>query len=508
MHPGIPLTGFFLLLLGLASARPRANLTRPTSNFRDVNVLKPMHPGSFDAQPISLSAWQSYLPDNATLSSLSIPGTYQSMSYPYKTAWYFKFIPWTLTQSNKLDKQLQKGVRYLHLRLEHKNNDLSVYNSNINLHHHFSNALTIINDFFANHGGAQEAILVRIACNNCLGSRSEGKHSGLAGKNGNTREFWETLRWFLHESPNSTNFFGERVYKPKSKHEHTTLGDARGKIVIIQEFPSPEDQEFGPLWDDRKDIVHQDAWTIHWFWRAEDKVVEIYEHWADTPKDPANSPIRVNHQSASGLLYTPYSWADFAWGWLLMYIKCMWQLVRPGEPLGVVVGDYMTEAVTMSIIEQNFVEGAVGEAVWKLIDWQWQYWGSQWTQEEHDYRVCWYGGQYEGEKRWYHDRQKYLWKKAKQGGVSKHPEDTDLEGVNWDEVDQAEKDAAYLMPESYKDRVVVPVKKSNDTKKGSGNWLMDLFGMEWYGWPYNGTETRKYMNPPQPVKSFCFQHVV
>jgi hypothetical protein len=71
-------------------------------------------------------------------------------------------------------------------------------------------------------------------CNNCYFA---GKGGGDKGENGNTRTFAETMEWYRNENPSTRGFFSNRVYRGKGI---PMLGDSRGKIVVLQDFPSPE----------------------------------------------------------------------------------------------------------------------------------------------------------------------------------------------------------------------------------------------------------------------------
>ncbi|OOV58817.1 phosphatidylinositol-specific phospholipase C domain-containing protein, partial [Clostridium botulinum] len=102
------------------------------------------------------SQWMAKLNDNTPLSSLSIPGTHDTMS-----------LGWggviAQTQSKSLKNQLLSGIRYLDIRLGAYPNDpdlLYSYHGFIYLHSTFTNILEIVTSFLKSN--PSETILMRI----------------------------------------------------------------------------------------------------------------------------------------------------------------------------------------------------------------------------------------------------------------------------------------------------------------------------------------------------------
>ena len=202
--------------------------------------LKPTAPPG--AKQIDLASWQALLPPDTPLSSLSIPGTHDTMAYPRprgtaagkkKKAGRRGWLPPTAqTQQNDLATQLCKGVRYIDLRLQHVHDRLTCHHGRVYLHCDFAEVLSILEDFFARQGGEREAVLARMMCANCYFS---GRGAGGVGENGNTRSFEQTMRWYCHTNPLTRDFFRRRVYVGAGI---PSLGQARGKIVVLQGFSS------------------------------------------------------------------------------------------------------------------------------------------------------------------------------------------------------------------------------------------------------------------------------
>ncbi|XP_030066202.1 uncharacterized protein LOC115474717 [Microcaecilia unicolor] len=150
--------------------------------------------------------WMSLLPDDKLLSDLSIPGTHRSMSL-------FGGNP-LRCQSWNLSSQYEAGIRFVDIRCRHFYDKLAIHHGEKFLYCHFTQVLNDTISFLREH--PKEVILMHV--------KEE------------------------YEASNNTSTFSDLVSKYMEKVEKSwflitsvipTLGQARGKIVILQDFDGP-----------------------------------------------------------------------------------------------------------------------------------------------------------------------------------------------------------------------------------------------------------------------------
>ncbi|MCD3195793.1 phosphatidylinositol-specific phospholipase C [Clostridium botulinum C] len=155
------------------------------------------------------SQWMANLNDNKLLSSISIPGTHDTMS-----------IGWggdiAQNQSKTLRNQLISGIRFLDIRLAAYPNYsdlLYCYHGFIYLHSTFREVLDIVTSFLKEH--PSETILIRIK---------------QEYTNETNKVFASLLKKILEDSKYLDYVFkGKGIYNPKLK-------ELRGKFIILQNF--------------------------------------------------------------------------------------------------------------------------------------------------------------------------------------------------------------------------------------------------------------------------------
>lgn len=171
------------------------------------------------------SNWMSWLPDQASLSSLSIPGTHDSCANNAAIKSDLRLL-FTLekndflqdmwrTQDLNLRKQLQVGIRFMDMRCRHVNNRFQMYHGPINLNLEFAQALDVISHFLFDF--PRETVLVRV--------REEWTPVSC------NRTFRETLSAYLDK-------IDHVLFQSVS-----SLGQARGKLVIIDESIRLDEQD-------------------------------------------------------------------------------------------------------------------------------------------------------------------------------------------------------------------------------------------------------------------------
>ncbi|AEB77451.1 phosphatidylinositol-specific phospholipase C [Clostridium botulinum] len=155
------------------------------------------------------SQWMAKLNDNTPLSSLSIPGTHDTMAL----GWGGVIAE---TQSKSLKNQLISGIRYLDIRLGAYPNNADLlysYHGFIYLHSTFTNILEIVTNFLKNN--PSETIIMRI----------KQEHTTEADT-----VFISLLNRFF-QNPKYSNY----IYKNKEQN-NPFLKELRGKILILQNF--------------------------------------------------------------------------------------------------------------------------------------------------------------------------------------------------------------------------------------------------------------------------------
>ncbi|KAL2886708.1 1-phosphatidylinositol phosphodiesterase [Ceratocystis lukuohia] len=181
---------------------------------------------SLDVGSGQYADWMANIKDDTPLSSLSIPGTHNSMTDKLDNS----FLK---SQNTHLAQQLTGGIRYIDITLQNTDKNLFVYHGNTNTGYNFEEVLTTIYNFLDEH--CREAVIIRIQKSSWL-NRS--------------RSFTELLREYL--SPGTP--IGERaskyVYNLGNPASTTlpTLKDIRGKLFILQDFDSKPSGIFGFPW--------------------------------------------------------------------------------------------------------------------------------------------------------------------------------------------------------------------------------------------------------------------
>lgn len=219
-------TGYTEPLDLLTNSTLPANSTLASSKNQSKKIKEPKEkhrkpPSAPGSVPLDLSRWQSKISDSVPISSLSLPGTHNTMAYRTVYPIPTEIFGWQC-QHNSLQNQLAKGVRYLDLRLEHRHNKFRLHHGLARLDFNFTQVIQILEQFF--EGSPDETLIIRMACNNCH------DNSGRKGHNRNTREFWDTMQWYLEMNPN-TKDFAKRIYMGDGI---PTLGEVRGKVIPLQ----------------------------------------------------------------------------------------------------------------------------------------------------------------------------------------------------------------------------------------------------------------------------------
>jgi PKD repeat protein len=159
--------------------------------------------------------WMGDLPDDLPISALSIPGSHDAMA---------RFGgPAPRCHTLTLEKQLNAGIRAFDIRLRHVEDVFAIHHGAYFQNAFFGNdVLQVFIDFLAEH--PSETIVMR--------AKREHNVKDV------TRSFGETFAWYMSS-------YGHAVWQTDDPTTYPTLGEVRGKIVILQNCRVDEDDD-GP----------------------------------------------------------------------------------------------------------------------------------------------------------------------------------------------------------------------------------------------------------------------
>lgn len=216
--------------------------------------------------------WMSGLRDDVTLGQLSLPGTHDTMSYDCLFCDLFE-EPWVLTQSLDLEEQLNVGIRVLDLRVKWLE-ESSLGDQALFMFHQdfrvggfdgvrFEQVISRIINFLGRH--PRETVLIRVKDE----ASSPGSDSSVADAVArivqDNKSFFlktetvpqvqisatpaECAEQFPGASTSQTIFRSDcerhGFYREGGEDILPTLGQARGKMVILQNFSGAENSSVG-----------------------------------------------------------------------------------------------------------------------------------------------------------------------------------------------------------------------------------------------------------------------
>ncbi|MGH3971956.1 MAG: phosphatidylinositol-specific phospholipase C [Pseudonocardiaceae bacterium] len=194
---------------------------------------------------ISRSSWMGDISDDVQVTALSIPGTHDSGCI---------VGPLGLAKTQNLDipEQLDAGIRFLDIRLAHYQDSLLVHHDVIYMGKSYKDVLQICADFLVRHPSETILMLVKEEdrADSSLGDFAPSEALGRLARG--EPESWENTRSFEEEFKDQTweqvgtaplfyNFVacppgGPAVAAAPTLTPATTLGDVRGKIVLLRGF--------------------------------------------------------------------------------------------------------------------------------------------------------------------------------------------------------------------------------------------------------------------------------
>ncbi|KAK7420066.1 hypothetical protein QQX98_002928 [Neonectria punicea] len=232
---------------------------------------------SFDADLAYNPAWMADLPDDVFLSSLSIPGTHDTMTYDIGSEGL-------QCQNWNLSMQLDAGLRYFDIRARLRDDELHIYHANGYTGFSFSDVLVGMFDFL--DANPSEAIVMRL--------KQEGNPIGHA----NTITFEDAFNRYRYEDSRTMAGAQNHLHIYNRTTPLPTLGEIRSRIFMLQQFPDVHGP-YGLKWEGDQMFL-EDYWIIPDIYHLADKwtaIREALEFAAEAAHD--NTLLFLAHISAS-----------------------------------------------------------------------------------------------------------------------------------------------------------------------------------------------------------------
>ena len=257
--------------------------------------------------------WMKEIPDKTKLSEMTIPGSHNSCS--------LFGICCARTQTWSLVEQMRAGLRFFDIRLRRINNTLRAYHGFVDQKETFDKILIYALDFLEKN--QSETIIMEII-------------SEYTMKNC-TKSFVELYEEYTQPYQDKIVIY---------KNEDISLGEIRGKILIIKIFEGSTNRI--------KNFLIQNLWSIN-FKCSLDKKIRKIKQSCRRAIALKNSKINLNYLSASSdyAMMTPYSAAK----------ECNEIPMRYHGRLGIVLADYPGEDLIDHLIKQNFIKNENKEII-------------------------------------------------------------------------------------------------------------------------------------------------
>ncbi|WDN56294.1 phosphatidylinositol-specific phospholipase C [Streptomyces clavuligerus] len=222
-------------------------------------------PSTATAASWAYRSWMGSLSSSLPITSLTIPGTHNTCST--RGGFVAKCQDWDLPT------QLGNGIRFLDIRLNGlagTANEMGLYHSDIYMNKRYQDVLSDCRNFLSSNPG--EVIIMRI----------KNEYSG--GNKLNTEEFKRRFNWHLDDpSMGFRSLF-------RTNPSWLTLGQARGKVVLLTDFTHDWDTL---RWSNHCDI--QDQYNVP----DDTKRNAIVAHFDKAFYDQSTSKMFINFTSTA-----------------------------------------------------------------------------------------------------------------------------------------------------------------------------------------------------------------
>lgn len=237
---------------------------------------------SFDAHAAHYPAWMGALRNDTLLTSLSVPGTHDTMTYAIGS-------DILQCQNWNLSTQLGAGLRYFDVRARLRDDQLQIYHGDGYTGFSYQDVLLEMFTFLAQN--PSETIIMRL--------KQEGVPLGAH----NSLTFEEAVNYYIHNSSITAKQALHHFYDWDPAAPLPTLGDLRSKIFVLQNFPADNNgpaNKYGIAWEGDQ-MVLEDLWVIPDVYHLKDKWAAIKDALTKAATDDAkaNKALYLSHTSAS-----------------------------------------------------------------------------------------------------------------------------------------------------------------------------------------------------------------
>ncbi|KAJ0003401.1 hypothetical protein NQD34_008499, partial [Periophthalmus magnuspinnatus] len=256
-------------------------------------------------------SWMSYLPDDQPLSEVTMPGTHNTMALFGGV--YAECQTWSLAS------QLRAGVRFLDVRVRHVNGNLTLHHGVSYQRAHFGHVLEGVVEFLTEF--PTETVLMRV--------KEEFSE---------TNDIYGAVVDYIHRYAHWDLLWHSRLVP--------TVGEVRGKIIIMQDFSGPD---LGMrYWS--MDIA--DRWKVPTLLHVKEKWQSIYDHLEAAPGGNL-AQIFLTYSSGAGLFAFPRAVAQRVN--LLLYEYLQSKTVQ-NQRLGIICMDFPAAPMIQMIIDFQLIK--------------------------------------------------------------------------------------------------------------------------------------------------------
>lgn len=251
-------------------------------------------------------SWMSSIPDNQPLSAVTMPGTHNTMAL-YGGV-YAECQSWSLAN------QLRAGIRFLDVRVRHVNGNLTIHHGVSYQRAHFGHVLEGVADFLREY--PTETVLMRV----------KEEYS-------ETNDIYGAVVDYIHRYAHWDLLWHSRLVP--------TMGMARGKLIILQDFSGPDlGMRYGSL-----DIA--DDWKVPTLLHLDEKWESVYNHLEASPSGNM-AQIFLTYSSGAGLFAHPRSVAQLINPQLYDYLQDKTDL---NQRFGIICMDFPASPIIQMIID-------------------------------------------------------------------------------------------------------------------------------------------------------------
>lgn len=266
-------------------------------------------------------SWMADLPDDQPLSEVTMPGSHNTMAL-YGGVY-------AECQSWSLDSQLRAGVRFLDVRVRHVKGNLTLHHGVSYQRGHFGDVLEGISDFLREY--PSETVLMR-----------------LKEEFSETNDIYGAVVDYIQRYAQWDLLWHSRLVP--------TMGEARGKLIVLQDFAGPDlGMRYGSL-----DIA--DDWKVPTLLHVEDKWQSVYDHLEAAPAGN-KAQIFLTYSSGAGLFAFPGAVAQRVNPQLYDYLLAKTDL---NQRFGIICMDFPAAPIIQMIIDFQLKEVRKGRQTLNL----------------------------------------------------------------------------------------------------------------------------------------------